>query len=262
MNRRMAISLCLVASSLAYAFAQNDAPARARYELDQGVAAYKSANYEKAIEHFGNAVRLEPDLPNARLYLANSLAQQYVPGVETPDNVKMATDAIQQYLEVLKMQADSINALKGIGSLYMQLKKFEDAKQYYQRAIAIDPNDPELYYSAAVMDWMEVYRALAEERATMNLKPSQTFIFDAVCRDLRAKNMPVVEEGMTMLTKAISLRPDYDDAMVYMNLLYRSRADLECGDAQARTADERKADQWADLAMEARRKRIEGATEK
>jgi hypothetical protein len=45
------------------------------------------------------------------------------------------------------------------------------------------------------------------------------------------------------------LRPDYDDAMAYMNLMYRERADLECDDAGARTADLKSADDWVDKTM-------------
>ena len=34
-----------------------------------------------------------------------------------------------------------------------------------------------------------------------------------------------------MLQKALQLRPDYDDAMAYLNLIYRERGDLQCDDA-------------------------------
>jgi hypothetical protein len=50
-----------------------------------------------------------------------------------------------------------------------------------------------------------------------------------------------LEEAMQMLVKALELRPDYDDAMAYMNLLYRERADLHCNDVAARDADLAKA---------------------
>jgi tetratricopeptide (TPR) repeat protein len=262
MGYRAIIVFCFVAPSLVSSFAQQETPPRAKYELNQGVAAYKSGKYEDAVEHFRDAVRLDPDSTVAHLYLATSFASQYIPGVDTPENVKMATDAIDQYSEVLQRQADSINSIKAIAYLYMQMKNFEDARKYDLRAIGIDPNDPELYYSVAVMDWTHVYQALNEERDKMNLRPSETLIFDPVCRDLRAKNLPLVEEGMSMLVKAISLRENYDDAMAYMNLLYRSRADLECGQPGARAADVRKADEWADLAMAARGKKMETAKEK
>ena len=43
---------------------------RARDQLNKGVVAYKNAKYKDAIEHFKNAVDLDPNLTNARLYLA------------------------------------------------------------------------------------------------------------------------------------------------------------------------------------------------
>src|SRR6185437_4545991 len=82
---------------------------------------------------------------------------------------------------------------------------------------------------------------------------------DPACPDLRARNMAAVEDGIQMLTRAIELRKDYDDAMAYMNLLYRERAKLECGDAAAVAADLKKADEWTDLAMDARKRKAEAA---
>jgi hypothetical protein len=35
-----------------------------------------------------------------------------------------------------------------------------------------------------------------------------------------------IEEGIESLKKAIGLRSDYDDAMAYLNLLYRRKADV------------------------------------
>ena len=60
-----------------------------------------------------------------------------------------------------------------------------------------------------------------------------------------------------MLARAMELRKDYDDAMAYTNLLFRLRADLECDDAVAHKADITKANQWADEAMAARKRRAE-----
>jgi hypothetical protein len=65
--------------------------------------------------------------------------------------------------------------------------------------------------------------------------------------------MPSIQEGIDSLNKAISLREDYDDAMAYMNLMYRERADVECDDPAAREADLKTADSWVDKAMEAKK---------
>ena len=59
---------------------------KARDQLNKGVQSYKNARYEEAIEHFKNAVQLDPSLTNARLYLATAYAQQYIPGADSPDN--------------------------------------------------------------------------------------------------------------------------------------------------------------------------------
>ena len=59
---------------------------RARDQLNKGVASYKNARYEVAIEHFKNAVALDPSLQNAKLYLAAAYVAQYIPGVDSPEN--------------------------------------------------------------------------------------------------------------------------------------------------------------------------------
>src|SRR5579885_3897694 len=74
---------------------------RARDQLNKGVASYKNARYEQAIEHFKNAVTLDPSLQNAKIYLATAYLAQYIPGVDSPDNLQNANAAIDQYKAVL-----------------------------------------------------------------------------------------------------------------------------------------------------------------
>ena len=77
-----------------------------------------------------------------------------------------------------------------------------------------------------------------EERAKLGLKPDEPIKDRKVCQSLKEKNWDTVTDGIDSLNKALELRPDYDDAMAYMNLLYRQRADLQCGDSAARAADQ------------------------
>ena len=126
---------------------------RARDQLNKGVQAYKNAKYEEAIDTSRRRSHSIPTLLNARLYLATAYAQQYIPGADTPDNNKMAEQAIDQYKAVLQRDPKNINSVKGIAYLYLQMKKFDDAKDYYRKATDLDPNDPEPYYSVGVIDW-------------------------------------------------------------------------------------------------------------
>ncbi len=236
---------------------------KARDQLNKGVQAYKNAKYEQAIEHFKNAVGLDPKLLNARLYLATAYAQQYIPGADTPENNRMAEQAIDEYKKVLDMDPKNINSVKGIASLYFNMKKFDLAKQYHEKAKQLDPNDPEEYYSIAVIDWTQAYAPRQEKRAELGLKPNDPLIKEKkVCQELRDKNLPVVDDGINNLQKALQLRPDYDDAMAYLNLLYREKADVECGNQDAYTADIKAADEWVDKTMATKKQKAEKLAQK
>ena len=230
---------------------------KARDQLNKGVTSYKNAKYEEAIDHFQQAVSLDPSLLNARLYLATAYAQQYIPGVDAEDNNRMGQQAIDQYKAVLERDAKNINSVKGIAYIYLQMKKFEDAKAYYRKALEIDPNDPEPYYSIGVIDWTQTYQPRMDERAKLGLKPEEPLKDKKVCADLKEKNTANVQDGIDSLNKALQLRPDYDDAMAYMNLMYRERADLQCDDAAARAADLKTADDWVDKTMATKKAKAE-----
>lgn len=222
---------------------------KARDQLNKGVQSYKNARYEEAINHFKDAIALDPTLINARLYLATACAQQYIPGAETEENTRFANCAIDEYKKVLEQDPKNVNSVKGIAYLYLQMKRFEDSKTYYRKASDIDPNDPENYYSVGVIDWTEAYQPRMEERAQLGLKPTDSLNDKKVCAALKTKNSDKVEEGITALKKALELRPNYDDAMAYMNLMYRERADYECDDPKARQDDLKTADEWVDKTM-------------
>jgi tetratricopeptide (TPR) repeat protein len=226
---------------------------RARDQLNKGVASYKNNQFEQAINHFKEAVSLDPSLKNAKLYLATAYAQQYIPGVDSPENLQNANLAIEQYQAVLEQDPRNINSIKGIAYLYLQMKKFEDAKSYYHKAIDLDPNDPEAYYSVGVIDWTQAYQPRMEERAKLGLRPDEPLKDKKLCAKLREDGGAVIRDGLDSLNKAIQLRQDYDDAMAYVNLLYREKADRECDLPDERAADLKTADEWVDKTMAAKK---------
>ena len=259
MMPRLILLSFILTSFLSACAAQDDPKVAARTELNAGVQAFRQANYEEAVGHFEQAVALDPESVTAHLYLATAYAQTFVPGVDTPENVVWATKALNQYREVLQLKPSDVISLKGIGFLEMQLKNFDQAKESYQKAIAADPNDPELFYSVGVMDWSMAYRAIAAEKAKLPAKSQDSLFLSRDCADARTATLANVNDGLAMLTKAVSLREDYDDAMAYLNLLYRLRADLDCGNKEAHAADLKKADEWSDMAMAARKKKADAA---
>ena len=66
-----------------------------------------------------------------------------------------------------------------------------------------------------------------------------------------------MDEGIKALQQAVNLRPGYDDAMSYLSLLYRRKADLDCGDDAGRKQDMAMFDQWRDKTMATRKANAE-----
>src|ERR1700684_3554358 len=264
MNKSIRL-LTLAAAMLAILSSTGCSKLRARDQLNKGVTAFKNSKYEEAIDHFQQSTALDPHLINAKMYLAAALGQQYIPGVDAPDNVKMADQAIDQYKAVLDMNAprdQKENAAKSIASLYYNMKKFDDAKKYNHIVSDIDPNDPDPYYSIGVIDWAECYAPRMEERAKLGMKPEENLNpknkdQKKVCEELKTKNMPAIQLGIDNLNKEIQLRPDYDDAMAYLNLMYREKADVECDDLAQRQEDLKTPDNWVDKTLATKKAKAE-----
>jgi tetratricopeptide (TPR) repeat protein len=231
---------------------------QARDQLNKGVQAYKNARFEEAIDHFQNAERLDPSLEMAPLYLATAFAQQVVPDANTPENQKNAELAVNAYQQVLAKDPNDLNALKGIAAVYLNTGKTDEAKQWQTKVTAVDPNDPVAHYTIGVIDWRVAYRNAIQTRTSLGLQDNGDMIKDkAACQKLAAQNGPIVDEGIKSLQQAVNLRPGYDDAMSYLSLLYRRKADLDCGDDAAHKEDMAMFDQWRDKTMATRKENAE-----
>lgn len=227
---------------------------KARDQLNKGVEAFKTARYEEAINHFQQAVALDPTLPMARLYLATAYSQQVIPNLQTPDNLKNAQLAIQNFQIVLDKEPNNVNALKGIAALYLNIQNFDQAKAYQNKVIGVDPNDAAAYYTIGVIDWTLAYKNALPVRQSLGLHDNGDPIKDKkACEALAEKNTPLIQEGLDALNKATQLKENYDDAMAYINLMYRRKADTECGNEDGRKADLATADEWVQKAMAARK---------
>ncbi|MBB5064006.1 tetratricopeptide repeat protein [Granulicella mallensis] len=237
---------------------------RARDRLVKGVQEFKAGHYEQAVDKFQESIALDPDYATARLYLATSYSYQVVPNDDTPGNLKIAQKAMDGFNEVLAKDPNDIGALKQIASIQRNIKQLDQAKVTEQKVIALDPKDSEANYTIAWIDWNKAYKNATTILAAAgmtddgegNVKKSKD-----VCAKIVAANTDLVNEALQYLTKAVEINPNYDDAMSYLNLTYRRKADLECGNDAARKDDLAKADEWVQRAAGAR-KANEAAKEK
>lgn len=209
---------------------------KARDELNKGVRAYKGGDFETAIEHFQRANELDPTLLNARVYLATAYASQFVPGSPSEENKQLAEAAITEFERVLETDANNGTALAYIAQLYFGMaggakdweqtqEFFNKSKQYRRRLIEVEPDNPEHYYSIGVIDWTLSYRPRMQLRRGLGLQPDQP-LPERARRNLAEQNSAVVDEGIDVLHQAIQLNPEYLDAIAYLNLMYREKADI------------------------------------
>ena len=243
---------------------------KARDELNKGVAAYRDGKYDQSIEFFKQAKDNDPTLMNARLYLATAYATQYIPGAPSDENIRMGQAAVKEFKDILSDDPNNISAIDGVGSILYNMagtpytpERFEESKTYHMKHIALKPEDPDPYYWIGVIDWTLAYRSNLEMRGKWRLAhltaktlkdedPMPPEVRDEYIKE----NGQLIDEGITNLRKALELRPDYDDAMAYLNLLLRRKAD------EAATPDERasllkQADDLVDKAKEIKQKKME-----
>ncbi|WP_420238740.1 tetratricopeptide repeat protein [Telmatobacter bradus] len=228
----------------------------ARDQLNKGVEAYKSAHYEEAIGHFQKATQLDPKLPMAKTYLATALAQNVVPGLDTPENMKSALQAVDLFKEVLDKDPNDINSIKQIAGIYYSVKKTDEAREWQKKVLEKDPKDPEAAYTIGVIDWDLAHKNVLSVLGAAGLSDDGNGNPKApkkVMDDLKSKNAPLVDEGLQYLNMAVGNRQNYDDAMAYLNLIYRRKADVDFGNAGAVKSDLASAEDWRTKAMGVRK---------
>jgi len=242
---------------------------RARDKLNKGVQAYKAGQTDLAIEDFKTAKDLDPGLTNARLYLATAYSAQYIPGAPSPENIRNGQQAAQEFKDILASDSANLSAIDGLGSILYNMaggppfdpKMMEESKSYHQKHISLKPDDPEPYYWVGVIDWSLAFRGNRDMREDYN-KTAKKSIKDtdpappALATAFQQKYGTVVDEGIASLQKAMQLRTDYDDAMAYLNLLYRQKADMETS-PDARDADVKLADDLVDKVKAIKQRKME-----
>jgi tetratricopeptide (TPR) repeat protein len=210
---------------------------QARDFLNQGVEAFKNGQADEAVRLFERAKEMDPNLINARLYLATALASQYIPGAPSEENKRFGERAVAEFRSVLLTDGQNLTAIDGIGALLFQMagnpfdaEAMEESKSFHQKHTQISQQDPEPYYWIGVIDWTLAFRAENEMRRKFNesspgrdLPPAEP-LPPGLRAEYAQKYGTMIEEGIDNLKRAIFLRPDYDDAMAYLNLMYRCKA--------------------------------------
>ena len=246
---------------------------QSRDNLNKGVAAYKNAKYSDAVSFFQHAVDLDPTNPNAGVYLATAYMMQWIPGAESPENKAFAAKAREEFNKVLAKDPNNSVALASMASLSFneadplpldqKMTKLNDAADWYKKLVAADPKNRDGYYSLGAIAQKEFYPALMTARVNANMKPDEPGpLKDKKAKTERAaKYSNSIEDGIKNLQTALNIDPESDDAMAYMNLLIRERADL-ADDKDAYKKQVTEADNWLQKALDTKKAKQEKAEKK
>ena len=244
---------------------------RAKSELNDSAQAYKDGHIEEAEQHAKRALYLDPDNPTAPIFVARIIHQQYKQGVDTPDNIAKAKEAIEAYKQVLQKDPTNEEAYKAISVLYA----FTKDEQHLRDWIMARANDTSVsnekradaYAILSGKDWdcsfkitelPDVKQTSAEggsAKVTFK-KPKEQKDFDKIQR--------CVVQGLQEAETAIKFQSDNESAWSYKtNLLIEAARIAEMnGEADKKAQFQRQADtarQRATALSEERCKKEEAA---
>src|ERR1041384_1451976 len=96
---------------------------RAKNQLNEAARAYREGRFVEAEQHSREAAELDPNNKTAPMFIARTIHAQYRPGVQSPDNIAKAQEAIEAYQRILERNPKDDEAYKAIAYLYGAIKE-------------------------------------------------------------------------------------------------------------------------------------------
>lgn len=158
---------------------------RVEEHLRIGSAAHRSGDFVQARAAYDTALRLDPNQPDALQLLALiDKAEGHIPeaitrmrrslevkpqpavaynlGVTLWDAGK-PQEAIESYLQAVKLKPDYADARMNLANSYMALSRYAEALNYYESLLTLTPQDANLYYNLGKLLTLLQLHAKAEE---------------------------------------------------------------------------------------------------
>ena len=243
------------------------AKVRAKNELNEAAKAYKDGQFDQAEQHAKRALAHDPSNKSAPVFIARIIHQQYKPGVDSPENVQRARDAIEAYKVLLQNDPNNDEAYKAISVLYSAIKDETNLRDWILKrandATQTNEKRAEAYAILAGKDWdcsfkiteLPDVKVIAEGKSNYQ-KPKDPKDFDKI--------QQCVTRGLEQVETAIKYDPNSETAWSYKtNLLIEAAKIAKMNnDANAASQYERQAEtaqKRASQLADERRKKEEAA---
>jgi tetratricopeptide (TPR) repeat protein len=156
-------------------------------------------NFDEAYSYANQLVQDNPTDPKNLFAMAN-LYEKFNKVDEAEQMYRKAAEANPQDVKACGALASFLNKPYWEGR-----SKFDEAVDTLQKCAALQPTDPSGYYKVATFFWDKAYR-------------------DPLLNDQQKD--AYADRGLENVDKALEMKPDYVDAIIYKGLLYRVKAQV------------------------------------
>jgi tetratricopeptide (TPR) repeat protein len=229
--------LCLIAALTLALSSLGCTKIRARMEIKAANEAYQKEDYAGALPHYQRARQIDPSFPDLDRLVGYSEIGLYVPDDKSPKNEQHADRAILELNNYLKKRPDDRIARDALINMYLNANRTSQAIDYFRNYLIAHPADLEAVKSIATLyakqgDFNESLNWYQKITLLDSKNPEAFYIFGVVCYEKVSKNPPadpaqkmeIITRGKDALQHAIDMKPDYAEAMAYLNLLWRQQA--------------------------------------
>ena len=273
-RQRATLSAVLILSVLGLAGCNK---LKSKQEIKKGNEFFKAGQYEPALASYQEALRLDPDEKKIYLNIGLAYMGEYQPGSKHPRDLEIAQKAIdylEKFVQAYPKEKKAQKAREFLVSMYLATDRFDDAIKFYQDMLKANPKDSkamssiaQMYFKKGDFDTAVVW---LKKRLEVEANNPEVYYLIGVQAWDRSYNFPgltpeerakIVEEGLQSLSKAVEIKPDYFEAISYINLLYREKAKMETDPAKKKEFTDT-ADKFLAQALELRKKAKEAEAAK
>jgi tetratricopeptide (TPR) repeat protein len=202
---------------------------RAKNQLNEAARAYREGRFPEAEQHSREAAELDPDNKTAPMFIARTIHAQYRPGVQSPDNIKLAQQAIDAYQAILAKNPKDEEAYKAVAYLYGAIKEDDKLRKWISDRASSDQAEPEkraeAYVVLASKDWDCSFKVTEQPAVkTTTIDPSNNKATVSYKKPKEQKEFDqaqmCVKQGLAEAENAIKFDPNNESAWSYKtNLL-------------------------------------------
>jgi tetratricopeptide (TPR) repeat protein len=152
--------------------------------IQQGAEVYRKGRSAEAVSLFEQACELSPGTALPHLYLALALHQQYIPGALSTENAELGRRIEMELRRAWEVDPQGWIAAALLGRLALSERRFSDAREWYGKALTLQPSNAKIWYMLGVVAWKQrlTNEAKANFEKCVSLDPLQADAMEYLSR--------------------------------------------------------------------------------